>query len=61
MKRILTWVDEEKIAVTILLLGIGVILNSPPSTFVFSGILIYGSIIIITLHLLHKLYLKYKK
>ena len=60
MKRILTWIVEEKIAVTILLLGIGIILNSPPNDFVLYGLFIYGAILIVVLHLLHKLYLKFK-
>lgn len=58
MKRILNWVEEEKIAIMILLLGIGVILSSPPPTFVLGGLFIYGAIIFAILHLLHKLYLK---
>jgi len=61
MKRILDWIGEEKIAITVFLLGVGVILNSPPANLVFTGMLIYGAILIIILHLLHKLYLKFKK
>jgi len=61
MKRILNWIEEEKISVTIFLLGIGVVMNAPPKEFVFSGMLIYGAIFIIVLHLLHRLYLKFKK
>lgn len=61
MKRILNWIGEEKIAITVFLLGIGVILNSPPTNFVFTGMLIYGSILIVVLHLLHKLYLKFNE
>jgi hypothetical protein len=61
MKRVLNWIEEEKIAITILLLAIGIILNSPPNNFVFTGMLIYGSILIVVFHLLHTLYLKLYK
>jgi len=60
MKRILSWAEEEKIAIMVFLLGIGIILSSPPPTFVFGGLFIYGAIIFVILHLLHKLYLKLK-
>ena len=61
MKRVLKWIEEEKIAITVFLLAIGVIMNSHPRAFVFSGLLIYGAILIIVLHLLHRLYLKLRK
>ncbi len=61
MKRILRWVEEEKISLAILLLAIGIILNSPPQAWLFAGMFLYGSIIIIILHLVHKLYVKFKK
>ncbi len=61
MKRILRWAIEERIALLILLLAIGTILNSPPKTFIFADFFIYGVIIIAVLHLSHKLYLKLRK
>ncbi|MEK6816179.1 MAG: hypothetical protein AABY09_01075 [Nanoarchaeota archaeon] len=61
MKRILHWIEEEKIAITVLLLGIGVILNSQPNNFVFTGMFLYGSVLIIITHLIHKLYLKLRR
>ncbi len=61
MKRILSWAEEEKITIMVFLLGIGIILNSPPPTFVLGGLFIYGAIIFAILHLLHRLYLKFKK
>lgn len=61
MKRVLTWIEEEKITVTIFLFTVGVVLNTPPTHFVFTGMIMYGSILIILLHLLHRLYLKFHK
>ena len=60
MKRFLNWIEEEKIAITVLLLGIGMILNSPPNNFIFAGVLVYGAVLIVVTHLIHKLYLKFK-
>jgi hypothetical protein len=61
VKRVLSWLEEEKIAITVFLLGIGIILSSPPRAFIFSGMLIYAAILIVVLHLLHRLYLKFRK
>jgi hypothetical protein len=71
MKKILSWIEEERIAIIVLLLGIGIVLNSqnagiiknfpPPTiTLVFSGMFLYGALLLILLHLSHKLYLKLK-
>ena len=61
MKRVLKWIEEEKIAIMVLLVAIGLILNTPPTKFMWSGFLIYAAILIGVFHLGHRLYLKYKK
>jgi len=61
MKRIVKWVQEEKIAIIVFLLAIGTILNSPPTDFMLSGMLMYGAILILAFHLGHRLFLRLKK
>jgi len=61
MKHVLKWIEEEKIAIMILLLAIGIVLNSPPASYDFGAFFIYAATIIAVFHLGHRLYLKYKK
>jgi hypothetical protein len=58
MKKMLNWVEEERITLLVILLGIGVILKTLPNLVMLGGMLIYGSVIIAVLTLGHKLYLK---
>jgi|GEM_PF-4928024 hypothetical protein len=61
MKHVWKWIVEERIAILILLLAIGIVLNSPPTNYDFGAFLLYAVIIIVVFHLAHRLYLKYKR
>lgn len=61
MKRVLTWIEEERILLLIILIGIGLILKTLPDSVVLGGLFIYGAVILAILSAAHKLYLKLKK
>ena len=61
MKRILTWIGEERILLLIILIGVGLILKTLPDLVVLGGLLVYGAVILAVLSITHKLYLKFKK
>ncbi|MEK7173058.1 MAG: hypothetical protein AAB740_03710 [Patescibacteria group bacterium] len=61
MKRILTWVEEERILLLLILIGVGLILKTLPDLVLFGGMLIYGAVILAVLSAVHKLYSKFKK
>ncbi len=61
MKRILTWIEEERILLLIILIGVGLILKTLPDLVVLGGLLVYGAVILAVLSAVHKLYLKFKK
>jgi hypothetical protein len=60
MKRVINWVIEERITLTVLLMGIGIILGTLPHYIMFGGMLLYASVILLMLSATHKLYLKFK-
>ena len=61
MKRILKWIEEEKITVQIFLLAIGIVLSPLPNWEMLGAMFLYGVIIVSILSLSHSLYLKLKK
>ena len=60
MKRVLTWIEEEKIVLLIILLAVGILLSELSGHIMLGGMLIYGAIIIAALSAGHSLYLKFK-
>lgn len=61
MKRVLTWIEEERILLLIILIGVGLILKTLPDLEVLGGMLIYGVVILAIFNAVHKLYLKFKE
>ena len=61
MKRVLTWIEEERILLLIILIGVGLILKTLPDLVVLGGLFIYCAVIVAVLNAAHKLYLKFKK